>query len=114
MDAQMLVQLMLDQATDYALILLDADGKVVAWLMGAANTFGRDANEMRGRTLHCLFTPEDQAAGVPESELENARRTAASPTRPAPSSSRLEGSGTDGGGRTSSGSGSGCFTSIVP
>jgi two-component system CheB/CheR fusion protein len=44
-------------------------------MMGAATIFGHKADEMVGRTLHCLFTPEDQAAKVPENELINARGT---------------------------------------
>ena len=73
MDADELLELMYAENEDMALILLDPDGVVVAWMMGAAPIFGRSADEMRGRTLHCLFTAEDRAAQVPENELANAR-----------------------------------------
>ena len=73
MDAHELLELMYAENEDMALILLDADGVVVAWMMGAARVFGRTTDEMCGRTLHCLFTAGDQAARVPENELANAR-----------------------------------------
>ena len=72
MQANALLELMYAQAEDQALILVDHDGTVVAWMMGASRIFGRTAENMVGRTLHCLFTPEDQAAKVPENELSNA------------------------------------------
>jgi PAS domain S-box-containing protein len=73
MDANKLLELTYAQAEDQALVLMDPDGVVVAWMMGASRIFGRGADDMVGRTLHCLFTPEDQAARVPENELANAR-----------------------------------------
>jgi PAS domain S-box-containing protein len=78
MDANALVGLMLRQVQSQALILLDRGGAVVAWSMGAARIFGRPAEEMLGRTLHSLFTPEDRAASVPENELITARETGTS------------------------------------
>jgi PAS domain S-box-containing protein len=77
MDTNKLLELMHVQVEDEALILLDADGVVVGWMMAASRIFGRTADFMLGSSLHCLFTPEDQAAGAPENELENARRAGA-------------------------------------
>jgi two-component system CheB/CheR fusion protein len=73
--ANRLLSLMYQQSEDHAVILLDEHGTVTAWLMGAQKIFGHRAEDMIGKPLHRLFTSEDQAAGVPESELENARRT---------------------------------------
>jgi PAS domain S-box-containing protein len=75
MDANALLELAFRQVENQALILLDARGAAVGWMMGSATIFGRSAEFMVGRTLHCLFTPEDQAAQVPENELDNARAT---------------------------------------
>jgi len=72
MNADALLERMYAQSKDQALILMDRDGVVVAWMMGAPGIFGRPADSMIGRTLHCLFTAEDQAAKVPEHELANA------------------------------------------
>jgi PAS domain S-box-containing protein len=73
MSASELLQLMHAQAEDQTLILLAPDGTVVGWMMGSARIFGHTAQSMQGRTLHCLFTPEDRAASVPENELTNAQ-----------------------------------------
>ncbi|HET8696590.1 MAG TPA: PAS domain-containing sensor histidine kinase [Gammaproteobacteria bacterium] len=77
MDVDVLLRALADQAAEHTLILMDEYGKTVGWMMGSANIFGRSADEMLGRTIHCLFTPEDQAAGVPESELMHARQSGA-------------------------------------
>ncbi|HZM36362.1 MAG TPA: PAS domain-containing sensor histidine kinase [Burkholderiales bacterium] len=69
-----LVRLTLDQASEHALILLEPGGSVVGWLMGAERVFGYRAQEMRGRPLDVLFTPEDCARGIPALEVETARR----------------------------------------
>jgi PAS domain S-box-containing protein len=73
MNANALLELMYAQAEEQALILMDPDGVVVGWMMGASRIFGRTAESMIGRPLHGLFTAEDQAAKVPENELANAR-----------------------------------------
>ena len=67
-----LLELMYTEVAEQALILMDPEGVVVDWMMGSRWIFGRKADSMIGRTLHCLFTPEDQAAKVPENELTNA------------------------------------------
>src|ERR1044071_6498931 len=72
MDPARLLPVLTEQCHDHTLILMDDRGKVVGWMMGAATVFGRSADEMMGRTIHCLFTPEDQANGIPENELEHA------------------------------------------
>jgi two-component system CheB/CheR fusion protein len=74
-NAAELLGLMHDQVEDHALILLDADGVVVDWMMGATRIFGRDAAAMRGGTIERLFTPEDRAADVPRNEREHAERS---------------------------------------
>ncbi|HEX5049166.1 MAG TPA: PAS domain S-box protein, partial [Gammaproteobacteria bacterium] len=75
MDPARLLRVLMEQSSDHTLILLDEGGKVVGWMMAASNLFGRTADDMLGRSTHCLFTPEDQAAGVPEKELEHARQS---------------------------------------
>jgi two-component system CheB/CheR fusion protein len=64
---------MYEQAEDSALIHLDARAVTVAWMMGATKIFGWSAEDMVGHTIERLFTPEDEAAGAREGELEHAR-----------------------------------------
>ena len=46
----------LDGATDYAIISMDLDGHVTRWNEGARRILGWDETEMRGATLHRIFT----------------------------------------------------------
>lgn len=66
---------MLAQSTSYAVILLDADGIVRSWMMGSQRIFGYTAEDVLGRPMDLLFTPEDRAAGVPGTELEQALKS---------------------------------------
>lgn len=65
---------MVAQATDHALILLQPDGRILAWLMGSAKIFGYDGSEMIGSTIERLFTAEDRQDKVPANELELAAK----------------------------------------
>ena len=74
MDADDLVKLALAQETDHAVILLDPDGRVLAWLAGAVAVLGYTEGEMIGQSLDRLFTPEDIARGEVAHELRTARK----------------------------------------
>ncbi len=67
------LQLIVDSATDYAILTLDPDRLVTSWSPGAEATFGFKANEIIGRSGDILFTHEDRAASVPQAEAKNAR-----------------------------------------
>ncbi len=58
---------------DYAIMTLDADGRVTSWNKGAELIFGYREAEIIGENFGRLFVPEDQAAGIPEQELRHAR-----------------------------------------
>jgi len=65
-------RLLMECATDYALVLLDAAGRVAAWNAGAERLLGHHAEEIVGRDFSTFFTAEDVAAGRPEEELRAA------------------------------------------
>ena len=62
-----------EEVTDYAICLLDADGDVLSWNSGAVRIFGYTPEESLGMPIAALFTAEDRAAGLPELEQEAAR-----------------------------------------
>ena len=64
----------LDQATDHAMVFLDAKGVVVGWLAGSETMLGFTAQEAIGRHISFIFTGEDQAKGYPEHEITVAVR----------------------------------------
>ncbi|MDR5806469.1 chemotaxis protein CheB [Caballeronia sp. LZ001] len=57
---------------DFAIIVLDDDGIIVSWNVGAARMFGFAPDEMLGQPLDSIFTPEDIAEGVPSQERHTA------------------------------------------
>lgn len=68
------LQLIVDSATDYAILTLDRDRLVTSWSPGAEATFGYAADEIIGRSGDVLFTHEDRAAMVPQAEADTARQ----------------------------------------
>jgi PAS domain S-box-containing protein len=71
--ADELLRLLLDQAKDHALLLLDAQGTIIGWLAGAEHIFGYTPEEMVGQPVTRIFTPEDVERGLAQHELEVAR-----------------------------------------
>ena len=60
-------------ATDFSILLLDEDGHIVMWNAGAEAIFGYTAEEIIGRSFDILFMTEDRERGIPAKELKTAR-----------------------------------------
>lgn len=60
---------------DYALMQLDPEGRIVSWNTGAERVLGYTESEILGQFSRILFTPEDNAKGEAENEIERARST---------------------------------------
>ncbi|HVL59284.1 MAG TPA: ATP-binding protein, partial [Burkholderiaceae bacterium] len=58
---------------DYAIYMLDPEGFVASWNLGAQRIKGYDASDVIGRHFSNFFTPEDVEAGKPWEELASAR-----------------------------------------
>jgi rsbT co-antagonist protein RsbR len=67
-------RLMADSILDYAFIMIDLEGRVATWNTGAERLKGYGAPEIVGRHFSCFYPPEAVAAGLPDKELEAARR----------------------------------------
>lgn len=67
-------RLLVGAVRDYAIYLLDANGRVSSWNPGAERFKGYSADEIIGQHFSVFYTPEDQNAGVPGRALETARR----------------------------------------
>jgi PAS domain S-box-containing protein len=63
---------MVEEAKDYALFMLDADGRVHNWNAGAERLNGYRADEILGQHVSCFHTPEDVARRWPEQQLRQA------------------------------------------
>ncbi|MDR7118064.1 PAS domain S-box protein [Caulobacter sp. BE254] len=68
-------QLLVDAVKDYAIYLLDVDGRVATWNTGAQLFKGYTAEEIIGRHFSTFYTEEDRAAGLPERALRTAAET---------------------------------------
>jgi PAS domain S-box-containing protein len=66
------LRLVLDSATEYAIVGMDLDRRVTSWNAGAERLLGWTEAEIAGRSADAIFTPEDLAAGVPEQETAGA------------------------------------------
>ena len=66
-------QLLMDAVADFALYLLDPEGRISSWNSGAARIKGYSAAEVIGTNFARFYTPEDQAAGRPALALRIAR-----------------------------------------
>ena len=69
-----LYELLIRSVVDYAIYMLDPEGKVVSWNPGAERAKGYKASEIVGRHFSTFYRPEDAKAGVPTNALEKARR----------------------------------------
>jgi PAS domain S-box-containing protein len=67
-------ELLVKNATDYAVYMLDPDGHIISWNEGAERVKGYTAPEIMGRHFSLFYTPEDRDAGMPEAALAAARR----------------------------------------
>src|SRR5262249_28840011 len=67
-------RLMVESVVDYAIFMLDADGRVASWNAGAERILGYRADEIIGQGLERFYPPGEAQAGRPRSELEAAAR----------------------------------------
>jgi PAS domain S-box-containing protein len=67
-------RLLVESVQDYAIFLLDPDGYVTTWNLGAQRFKGYKPEEIIGKHFSIFFTEEDLAAHKPERELETARQ----------------------------------------
>jgi PAS domain S-box-containing protein len=65
----------IDSAIETAIIGTDTEGRIVLWSEGAHQITGWEDEEMLGRPLATIFTPEDRAAGRAELEMQRAADT---------------------------------------
>jgi PAS domain S-box-containing protein len=63
---------LVENIADYAILLLDPDGKVASWSPGAERIKGYRADEIVGKHMSVFYTPEDVARGLPEELLRRA------------------------------------------
>jgi PAS domain S-box-containing protein len=73
-EAEERLRIFVEQVQEYAIILLDPEGRVVTWNIGAQRLMQYEACEIVGKSKAQFYTPEDQAAGLSDQILDLARR----------------------------------------
>jgi PAS domain S-box-containing protein len=65
---------LVQNVADYAIFMLDPDGYVANWNLGAERIKGYTRDEIVGQHFSRFYTQEDQLAGLPQQVLATARR----------------------------------------
>src|SRR5262245_39072892 len=66
-------RLLVESVKDYAIFMLDPDGVITTWNLGAERLKGYAASEILGEHFSVFYSREDVLAGKPARELEVAR-----------------------------------------
>ncbi len=75
LDAERHFRILVQGVTDYAIFMLDPDGRVTNWNVGAQRIKGYTPDEIVGEHFSRFYTPEERDAGVPQRALDTARKT---------------------------------------
>lgn len=67
-----MLRLLLDGISDYAVYMLDPDGRVASWNAGAVRIKGYSTEEILGQPISVFYTPEQNAQGIPGMALQEA------------------------------------------
>jgi PAS domain S-box-containing protein len=68
--SQAKTKMLTDSITDYAILMLDPEGRILSWSPGATKVMGYTEKEMLGQSFTRFFRPGDVTAGVPQEEIE--------------------------------------------
>jgi PAS domain S-box-containing protein len=67
-------ELLVQSITDYAIYMLDLDGRVTSWNPGARRFKGYEPDEIIGQHFSRFYSEEDRDRGIPQLALETAER----------------------------------------
>ena len=67
-------RLLVEGITDYAIYMLDPEGRIANWNRGAERIKGYKAKDIVGKHFSVFYTPEDRAADLPRRALQIARK----------------------------------------
>src|SRR5581483_9581826 len=73
LESERTFRLLIQSVTDYAIFMLDPEGRVTNWNTGAARIKGYSESEIVGRHFSTFYTPEDRESRLPWKALERAR-----------------------------------------
>lgn len=65
---------MIEEIQDYAIILMDIDGTILSWNIGAKKIKGYEEHEILGQNFRIFYMPQDRQSGLPEQLIELAKK----------------------------------------
>src|SRR5262249_18623000 len=71
-DSEQQFRLLIQSVSDYAIFMLDPEGQVSSWNLGAERIKGYRADEIVGQHFSRFYTDEDREAGLPQLALKTA------------------------------------------
>lgn len=71
---QQLYKRMVDEVQDFAIVLLDIDGTILTWNLGAQMIKGYKAEEIIGQNFNMFYLPQDRQEGLPERLITHAAK----------------------------------------
>jgi PAS domain S-box-containing protein len=71
-DSEERFRLLISGITDYAIFMLDPEGRILLWNEGAERLNGYKAEEIVGRYFSIFYSAEDVQSGIPDQELRTA------------------------------------------
>ncbi|HLF78623.1 MAG TPA: PAS domain S-box protein [Dehalococcoidia bacterium] len=77
-DSEERFRLLVNGLQDYALFLLDSEGRVASWNLSGERIMGYSEQEVIGQHCSLFYTPESRDSGDPEAQLERAREEGSS------------------------------------
>lgn len=72
-DSEQQFRSLVEEINDYAIFMLDINGKIETWNKGAEHIKGYQANEILGQNFSCFYPPEDIQNDKPKRALQIAR-----------------------------------------
>lgn len=72
LDSEQRFRLLIEEAVDYAIFLIDLTGRIQTWNVGAERLKGYTSEEAIGKHFTMFYTPEDRQRSVPEGLLREA------------------------------------------
>ena len=74
-EAQQRFRLLVDNIKDYAIFMIDTEGRVASWNSGAEHTLGYSADEILGQPASCFFVAERPGDDMLAREMKEAQAT---------------------------------------
>ena len=78
-DQALLYGNLISRLTDAAVFLIAEDGCILSWNPGVERILGYKEEQWLGESVHIIFTQEDRALGMPETEIATAIRAGQAP-----------------------------------